>query len=167
MKIVKAKPHHLEVIKMLTEACARHMRLEGIFQWNEHYPSRERLAADLEAGHLFALRDEGVLYGTVVISPEKDAEYEDIEWLTPDANNFYIHRLAVDPSRQKMGYARMLMDFAENYARERGAASIRLDTFSQNERNNRFYQARGYKKLGDVYFPKQSKSPFHCYELVF
>tara|TARA_R110000796_G_scaffold10530_3_gene34877 strand:+ start:23224 stop:23403 length:180 start_codon:yes stop_codon:yes gene_type:complete len=58
------------------------------------------------------------------------------------------------------------MNFAEDYARKGGFISVRLDTFSKNSRNNKFYQARGYQQLGDIYFPKQSEFPFHCYELI-
>jgi len=59
------------------------------------------------------------------------------------------------------------MDFAEAFAATHQFQSIRLDTFSQNPRNIRFYEARDYKRVGDVYFPKQSPFPFHCYEKVF
>ena len=58
------------------------------------------------------------------------------------------------------------MDFAENYAITNRAASIRLDTFSKNLGNQMFYETRGYKRLGNIYFPKQSEHPFYCYELV-
>ncbi len=78
----------------------------------------------------------------------------------------YVHRLAVDPKYQKKGIGRSLMNFAENYARNNGLKSIRLDTFSENERNNRFYKSRKYIQLNDVYFPNQSKFPFHCYEKI-
>lgn len=42
--------------------------------------------------------------------------------------------------------------------------SVRLDTFSKNKRNNKFYRSREYTQLDDVFFPLQSKYPFHCYE---
>ena len=58
------------------------------------------------------------------------------------------------------------MNFAENHARKHNFESVRLDTFSKNKRNQKFYESRGYKRLGDIYFPKQSEAPFHCYELV-
>jgi hypothetical protein len=58
------------------------------------------------------------------------------------------------------------MDFAEAYAIQEQIISIRLDTFSKNLRNIRFYEAREYTKLGDVYFVKQSQHPFHCFEKV-
>jgi hypothetical protein len=44
--------------------------------------------------------------------------------------------------------------------------TVRLDTFSQNKRNNKFYKSREYVKLGDVFFPMQSEYPFHCYEKI-
>jgi ribosomal protein S18 acetylase RimI-like enzyme len=56
------------------------------------------------------------------------------------------------------------MDFAENFAAKNGLLSIRLDTFSKNPRNIKFYKARGYVILGDVYFVNQSEYPFHCFE---
>jgi ribosomal protein S18 acetylase RimI-like enzyme len=58
------------------------------------------------------------------------------------------------------------MDYAEAFAKAKKAPSVRLDTFSQNHQNQRFYEARGYQRLGSIYFPKQSEHPFYCYELV-
>ncbi len=59
-----------------------------------------------------------------------------------------------------------MMDFAEAYAIQEQVISIRLDTFSKNLRNIRFYEAREYTKFGNVYFVKQSQDPFHCFEKV-
>jgi ribosomal protein S18 acetylase RimI-like enzyme len=75
--------------------------------------------------------------------------------------------LAIKPSEQGKGYAQQLMDFAENHAKDQGFESVRLDTFSQNKRNQLFYEKRGYRRLEDIFYPKQSEHPFHCYELVF
>ena len=83
-----------------------------------------------------------------------------------DGHRGWINYLAVDPDFQGRGYAQQMMQFAENHARDNGFISVRLDTFSQNARNQRFYEKRGFQKLGDIFFPKQSEHPFHCYELV-
>jgi ribosomal protein S18 acetylase RimI-like enzyme len=95
-----------------------------------------------------------------------DYEYIPIEWMTVNENNVYIHRLAVHPSQQGKGFAQEMMDFAEVSAKERNFVSVRLDTFSQNIRNQKFYELRGYKRLGNIYFPKQSEHPFYCYEYI-
>ena len=70
------------------------------------------------------------------------------------------------PTHQRMGYAQKMMSFAEDFARENKYLSVRLDTFSKNVNNQNFYQKRGYKKLGNIFFPNQSESPFYCYELI-
>jgi len=142
------------------------MENNDIYQWNEHYPSKEAFEKDIDRGELYILKDKGHLVGTIVISTFMDEEYRPVNWLTPNDNSVYIHRLAVHPDFQGKGFAQQMMDYAENQAKKRGFVSVRLDTFSQNKRNQKFYEARGYKKLSDIYFPEQSEYPFHCYELV-
>lgn len=161
-----AKLSEIPDILALTKACAASMIQKGIYQWNEHYPSKEAFLKDIENGELYILEIDATVMGTIVISTHMDEEYVPIKWLTPNGNNIYIHRLAVHPKHQGKGYAQKLMDFAEDLARQNTFSSIRLDTFSQNKRNQKFYERRGYQKLGDIYFPKQSDYPFHCYELV-
>jgi len=164
--IRKAKLSEIQEIITITRACGEKMASEGIFQWNQHYPNKEAFINDIARDELFVLLSEKTVIGCVVISLVKDKEYEDISWLTEDSRHYYIHRLAVDPKFQKQGKAKELMDFAEALARKNKMISIRLDTFSQNHRNQRFYEARGYQRLGNIFFPKQSEHPFYCYELV-
>lgn len=164
--IRRAKISEIPDILTICKACAAHMISNGIYQWNEHYPSAAPFEEDIERNELFVLEVDEKVIGTVVISTLMDDEYMPIKWLTQNSNNVYIHRLSVGPKFQGKGYARKLMDFAENYAQTKNFVSIRLDTFSQNKRNQKFYEARGYERLGDIYLPKQSEHPFHCYELV-
>lgn len=153
-------------IMSITKACAEFMISKGIHQWNSHYPNADAFKKDVERKELFVSVEEDNILGCIVISSFMDEEYRSIDWLTPNNDNIYIHRLAVHPKVQGQGKAQELMDFAEHHTRENSFKSVRLDTFSQNERNQRFYEHRGYKRLGDIYFPKQSEFPFYCYELV-
>lgn len=161
-----AKISEINDILDLTKACAAYMIEKDIYQWNEHYPSKEAFEKDMKRNELYVLVIDGKIQGIIVISTLMDEEYVPIEWLTPNTNNIYIHRLAIHPKYQGKGYAQKLMDYAEAYAKENKLTSVRLDTFSQNKRNQKFYERRGYQRLGDIFFPKQSKHPFHCYELV-
>ncbi len=162
----RAKILEIPDILDITKACATHMIQKGIYQWNEHYPSRKAFEKDVERNELFVLEIKGTIIGVIAVSTLVDEEYIAIEWLTPNTNNIYVHRLAVHLEHQGKGHAQKLMDYAEDYARKKDFISLRLDTFSQNKRNQKFYEKRGYQRLGNVYFPKQSDHPFHCYELV-
>ena len=110
------------------------------------------------------MEDRDTIAGIVVLTSEKDEVYEPIDWLTPDGKNLYVHRLATLPSTWGQGGGRQLMDFAEQNAQSEQMDSIRLDTFSQNKRNQKFYEARGYRRLGEIFFPDKSSFPFFCYE---
>ena len=164
--IRKAEEKDIDSIISITKACAKAMIANEIYQWNEHYPNTSAFKNDIKRNELYVIEIEAVIIGCIVISTFMDSEYKPIQWLTPTHNAIYIHRLAVHPNIQGKGYAQKLMLFAEEFAIENNYSSIRLDTFSQNKRNQKFYELRGYKKLGDIHFPQQSEFPFHCYELV-
>jgi len=156
----------IEAIMDITKACAKHMIANGIYQWNEHYPNKDAFINDIKRDELYVLEIDKKVAGTLVISTYMDEEYIPIKWLTENENNVYIHRLGVHPKHQGKGYAQSLMDYAETFAIDNNYTSIRLDTFSQNRRNQKFYELRDYKRLGNIYFPKQSEYPFYCYEKV-
>ncbi len=164
--IRKAKKKEIQQILTITRACGQQMKSQNIFQWNENYPSIEAFNKDLKRNELFVLISEESIVGCITITQKIDKEYLPINWQTPNENNLYIHRLAIHPNFQGKGFAQTLMDFAENFALENNYSSIRLDTFSGNERNQIFYKKRGYKKLGEINFPNQSEDPFYCYELL-
>lgn len=164
--IRKASLKDLNEIKKLTEACAEALQQQNIFQWNEDYPGREKLENDIKREELFVYEHKNRIISIIVLTPKMDEVYRNIRWLTETGNNLYVHRLATHPDFWGQGYARKMMDFAEDFAKTGNFISIRLDTFSQNKRNQKFYEARAYQKLGDVYFPHKNDQPFHCYELV-
>ena len=154
-----------EIISV-TKTCANHMIANNIFQWNEEYPSQKTFENDIERNELYVLIIKNEIVGTLVITPVIDDEYIPVKWLTPSKNNIYVHRLSIHPDYQGKGFAQQLMDFAEKFAIENHYSSIRLDTFSKNPRNQKFYELRNYIKTGIIYFPNQSSAPFYCYEKV-
>lgn len=164
--IRKATLNDIDEIIKITKACAKVMTDKDIHQWNAHYPDKSTFKNDVLRNELYVIEKNKTLVGCVVISSFMDKYYMPISWLTNNKRNIYIHRLAIHPEYQGKGYAIKLMDFAENFAKENNYTSVRLDTFSKNRRNQKFYELRGYKKLENVYFPKQSTHPFYCYELI-
>ena len=156
----------IESILDITKSCALHMIDNGIFQWNEHYPDKASFINDVRNDELFVYCFGEKVVACISLCNEMDKVYEPVHWKTINNNNLYVHRLAVHPDFQKKGLGKSLMDFAEKYAKDKRYVSVRLDTFSENKRNLKFYESRGYHRLDGIYFPKQSKFPFYCYELI-
>ena len=162
-----AKEPDIDSCLSITKACALHMIAQNIFQWNEHYPNKTSFINDVKREELFVLEVDNSVIGCIVISTFMDDIYYPVKWLTPNnSKHIYIHRLAIHPDYQGKGNAQRLMNYAEDYAKKHSFDTLRLDTFSKNKRNLKFYESRGYKRLEEVFFPKQSAYPFYCYELV-
>ena len=66
--IRKAVSQDIPHIKKITEACARHMIAQGIFQWNENYPDLAVLTKDVKEGPSMSLKRKKELLA-VLCSP--------------------------------------------------------------------------------------------------
>ena len=66
--ISKGELHELDSILELTRACGKHMRDNGIDQWDENYPDRDSLLNDLNTETLFAYRENSVILGKLLKS---------------------------------------------------------------------------------------------------
>ena len=159
-----AKIEDIDLIMNIIKACTAHMIENGIFQWNDKYPTKQSFIDDINNDDLFVLKVNSKIIGCACASFDMDEFYETIVWDSECKKSIYVHRLAVHPSNQGRGYARFFLDFIEDYARKNGCGSVRLDTFSMNKKNNSMYLKLGYKKLGKIYFRDQSDMPFNCYE---
>ena len=106
-----------------------------------------------------------IIQRIIAINEDQSSEYNNLSWVCNEGKVIVFHRLAVQPNKQRTGIAKELMDFAENYANNNEFTSIRLDAYSGNPKALRLYEQRGYKIVGQVYFPMR-ELPFNCYEKV-
>ncbi len=166
MQIRPAAENEIDQILRITAACNLFMRSKGINQWTENYPSRMAFETDVSHNELFVLVNNSIIIGCIVVSERIDEVYKPVKWLTPTTKHKYIHRLAIHPTHQRKGHAHQLMNFAEDLAKKHQCTSIRLDTFSRNKGNQKFYESRGYHRLGEIFFPEQSEHPFYCFEYI-
>jgi predicted GNAT family N-acyltransferase len=92
------------------------------------------------------------------IQKEKDdvhiAAYEDDEMLgccmltQVNGNTMRLRQMAVKPGLQRKGIGKVLMQFAENIARDKGN---RLMTMHARKTATGFYEKQGYKLKGDEF----------------
>jgi ribosomal protein S18 acetylase RimI-like enzyme len=153
----------IDNVMELIKNCIIDMESQGIYQWNEYYPTYEIFKEDIKSRSLYISEDKNICLGIISINNVQSSEYKELVWTDEDGKILVIHRLAVNPEYQKQGIGRQLMDFAENYAFEKGYTSIRLDAYSGNPRALKLYDYRGYKKVGQLFFPRR-ELPFYCYE---
>ena len=85
-------------------------------------------------GRLYTVKAQGAIVGVC--------------WITDDGRRLYLHHMAVAPEHQGRGYARLLMEKALSFARER-RLQMKLEVHRHNERAIHLYQSFGFTRLGD------------------
>ncbi len=155
----KATEEDLAEIGELVKEAIREMEKQGIFQWDEIYPTAEDFLSDIKAASLFVGLEKSEKDGkdkiAVIYALNKDCddEYKKAAW-SFDGDFRVIHRLCVHPDFQRRGIARETLLHIEKQAVRLGAKSLRLDVFSQNHASMALYEKAGYCKTGEALWRK-------------
>ena len=147
----------------IIESVVSKMNNESIFQWDEHYPTREIIEKDIDDGYAFGFFHLKELRGYIVLNEEYSPEYNSLEWKDKNGTSLIIHRLSIKADCQGQGIAKQMMIFAEEYAKRNNYTSIKLDAFLHNKAALSLYEKLVYTEVGTVTF---RKGEFNCYEKV-
>jgi len=162
-RIARAEERHVDAAWELLSRCKAALDAQGIRQWDDVYPTRDLIAADIHNGALFMLEEHGRCVAHAALDRRQAKEWRPVAWTSIEPA-LVVHRLCVDPAEQGRGLAHEMMDFAEAYAVASGCASVRLDACALNERSLRLYRRRGYREAGTVRLARFDME-FLCFEL--
>ena len=163
ININKVASTEIDSVMVLVKGAIGKMEREGIHQWDEIYPTKQRFLADIAVNSLFTARAENIIAGVIVLNEIQSPEYASITWADSNGKPLIVHRLCVSPVFQGRGLAKKLMFFAEKYARAKNNSSIRLDAFVHNNISVGLYNSLGYRRRGSVKF---RKGDFYCFEKI-
>jgi ribosomal protein S18 acetylase RimI-like enzyme len=163
MEILPVTRGDLPKIKILYKEVKQHLRTNGIYQWDRYYPNSFIFCSDIKKGHLYGLKEKEEYIGVIVVDEKQSGKYASLNWHEKTGKPLTIHRLAVHPWQQGRGLGKILLRFAEDYARLNGYTSIRLDVFTGNPGAVGLYRNAGYKEVGEIHFPMR-KLPYLCFE---
>lgn len=162
MEITKALPSDLIEIMYLLRVCVSDMNERGLKQWNNVYPGGSLMKQNLYKGLIYIVRETGVCKGMVTLNPEMPEDYKEMKPVVDESKTLYIQWLAVHPNWQKRGISKLLMDFAEDYARANGYKSILLDVFNNHEFAHQICQKYNFREIGKFHSSLQ-RIAFVCY----
>lgn len=132
-----------ELVKKTIEAVYPKYYPAGAVDFFIAHHKPEKILADIEAGKVYVLEEDGVIAGTVTI------------------NGNGIARLFVEPSQQGRGLGRQLMDFAENIIFEY-SETVRIDSSLPAKS---MYIKRGYKEK-EYCKILTDNGDFLCYDIM-
>ena len=116
------------------------------------YPTREDATQALARGDLYVLDEGGEVLASAVVDQLQPAEYAQVEWAYPAAEDevLVLNTLAVSPRHAGQGLGKRFVRWYENCAALQGCRCLRLGTGESNTRARRLYEALGYRQAGTV-----------------
>lgn len=156
MIVRHAQEQNLPRIKDMYESVVTTMQNTPLDVWWQmgSHPSREQMMAALDtAGLLMAVDDgnpEAPVLGACIVNDEQGIDYNVVDWdvRCTDDEVAVIHLLGVSPAARGRGVGRALIAASAELAVQRGAKTLRLDTFNNNVPAINLYHACGFKDYG-------------------
>lgn len=147
----KATKTDLAAISSFVKAAIETMEAQGIFQWDDVYPTEADFAADLQSEHLFVGEKSDSRKSEIAVVYAVNCNFDDaynaVAWKS-EGNFRIIHRLCVNPQFQGLGIAKETLRHIEEDLKAQGVKGIRLDVFSENPQALNLYLHSGYEQTG-------------------
>jgi len=163
MEIIQAKPTDLIEILYLLKVCILDMNAKGLKHWNSAFPDTEMIQHDLDNGSIYLAKEKGVCKGMVTLNEDEPEDYKQLNFRSNKTKPLYLQNMAVHPKWQRIGIAKLMVEYAQKLAKEKGFDCIRLDVFKPSDNARQLYEQQLFKEVASFHSAYQ-KIPFVCYE---
>lgn len=150
----KGTKEDIAAIMALVRTAVAHMEGQGIFQWDDLYPTAEDFEADINEGALYVGTTGNQTAAICTWNQACDDAYRNGTWRHPEKPFAVVHRLCVHAAFQNNGIARKMMAYIEALAKAEGMEAVRLDVYRENPHARRLYKKCGYVQTGEAHWRK-------------
>jgi ribosomal protein S18 acetylase RimI-like enzyme len=163
MEIIQAKSTDLVEILYLLKVCTRDMNSKGLRHWNSAFPPAEQIDRDVLNGNIYLVKDRGVCKGMVTLNDKEPEDYRQMNLSSADSKPLFVYCMAVHPTWQGKGIARMMIDYAQEMAKKNGFTCIRLDIYQTSEDARQLCEKLSFREIGS-FLANYQRIPYVCYE---
>ena len=155
MYLRKAKADELDLVLSIIEDGKQQLADAGIDQWQNDYPNKDTIKADIDAGRavIYNSDDHETLgVASVVLAPDHAYDTLQGDWLVHTDKYVTVHRVAIFSHHQGKGYASKLFQdlFAYIANNHPESESIRIDTHKDNAKMQHLIEKNGVQKVGEI-----------------
>lgn len=161
MELQIVREADLDLAMEIIHAAKRHLKEQGIDQWQNGYPDEACIRRDIAGQKGYFLSDEAQMLGYLCIDFDGEPAYDELNgaWLS-DEPYVVMHRLALSDRARGRGASGAAFRLVEQRARERGIASFRVDTDADNQKMRHILEKNGFSYCGTIRFDNSEKIAF-------
>ncbi len=162
LTIRKTTPADLDALLALFDEARATIAALGIDQWQNGYPNRAVLEADLALSQSYCVTIDGRPVATFAMLQDGESTYDRIfdgHWPRGDHNRDYIaiHRVAISVACRGQGIAAEIIAYAIDFARVLGRNSLRIDTHEGNVVMRKMLSKNGFTHCGTIFLANGDK----------
>lgn len=156
MYIRKADAGDLDALMPIFDEARKTIAALGIDQWQDGYPRRADISADIEHDRSYCIVKDEKIIGSFAAIDDGEPTYDKIyggHWLTGDDSRDYIavHRVAIAVASRGSGASAFMMQGVADMTRAMGRRSVRIDTHEGNVVMRRMLEKNGFVYCGVIY----------------
>lgn len=176
----EAASDELNEAMAIINAAKRHLKAQGIDQWQTGYPDEACIRRDIAAQKGFFIVDRGEgnaegedgegaegkavreeILGYLCIDFDGEPAYEGLKgaWHTQGAY-VVIHRMAFSEFARGRGLSARVFPLVEDMSRRRGVHACRVDTDADNGKMLHILRKNGFAHCGTIWFDNSEKVAF-------
>ena len=116
------------------------------------FPSAEMVSDAIKDQNLFVEIEDDKIVGAIIMNHECDEAYHTVSWGidAPDDQVVILHALRILPKYSGQGYAKKLIQYSIEKAKERNRKAIHLDVIEGNDIPLRMYGSFGFRYVDTV-----------------
>ncbi len=153
MQIRKTEEKDISRIMPIIRQAQEYMRMQGIDQWQNGYPSEEVFQKDISDEMSYVVEEGERIIGTFAFAVMEEPTYNKIyrgEWMGSEVYGV-IHRVAVDNEVKGMGIGGKIIEYVASKCKKQQINTIRIDTHRDNQSMQKMLVKNGFEKRGIIY----------------
>lgn len=162
--MVELKQAGLDEIQMamdIIDAAKRHLKEQGVDQWQTGYPDRACIEKDIMAGKGHFVVEDGAILGYLCIDFDGEEAYDGLQgtWNTSE-KYVVVHRMAFSEKARGKGISSLVFQLVEEMSKKQGVNAFRVDTDADNAKMQHVLKKNGFTFCGTIWFDNSEKIAF-------
>ncbi|MCE3074395.1 GNAT family N-acetyltransferase [Chryseobacterium gwangjuense] len=161
IKLRKAEIEDRDIIWNILQQAIERRRQDGSTQWQQGYPNLDTVESDIAKGfgYVMTVDEEIAVYTALILNDEPAYSTIEGEWLS-NGEFVVVHRVAVDEKFAGQGMVKKLFDHIEDFTKNNGIQSVKVDTNFDNIAMLKILERKGYTYCGEVFLAGGMRKAF-------
>lgn len=161
MKLRNMEFADLNLAMEIIDGAKKHLRDQGIDQWQTGYPDFACLERDCQNKKGYFAVDEDTVWGYLCIDFDGEPAYDGLNgnW-AKNEKYVVVHRMALAENVRGANLSTEIFKLVEEYAKTKGINYFRVDTDGDNKKMQHILNKNGFTYRGTIWFDNSEKIAF-------